>query len=63
VTTRDGGTRVFEVVDGRARVLTVSTGAARQDHVVVTSGLGGTETLIVNPPSSLSDGARVTVRR
>jgi HlyD family secretion protein len=63
VITRDGGPKVFEVVDGRAKLLTVSTGATRQDHVIVTSGLGGTETLIVNPPPDLSDGTKVTVKR
>ena len=63
VITRDGGPKVFEVVDGRAKLLTVSTGATRQDQVVVTSGLGGTETLIVNPPPDLSDGTKITVRR
>jgi hypothetical protein len=31
--------------------------------VVVTSGLGGAETLIVNPPPDLSDGTKVTVKR
>ena len=50
VVTRDGGPKVFEVVDGMARARTVSTGATRSDQVVVTGGLGGTETLIVNPP-------------
>jgi multidrug efflux pump subunit AcrA (membrane-fusion protein) len=63
VITRDGGPTVFEVVDGRAKVLTVSTGATRRDQVVVTSGLGGTETLIVNPPPDLSNGTKVTVKR
>jgi RND family efflux transporter MFP subunit len=63
VITRDGGPKVFEVMDGRAKLLTVLTGATRQDQVVVTSGLGGAETLIVNPPHDLSDGARVTVKR
>jgi RND family efflux transporter MFP subunit len=60
---RDGGPKVFEVRDGRARLLSVSTGARRQDQVVVTSGLGGTETLIVNPPPDLSHGSKVTVKR
>ena len=63
VITRDGGPKVFEVVDGRARLLTVSIGATRQDQVVVTTGLGGTETLIVNPPADLSDGNKVTVKQ
>ena len=63
VITRDGGPKVFEVVDGRARLLTVSIGATRQDEVVVTSGLGGSETLIGNPPPGLTDGDKVTVKR
>ena len=63
VITRDGGPKVFEVVDGRAKLLSVSTGATRHDQVVVTSGLGGTETLIVNPPPDLSDSAKVAVKR
>ena len=63
VVTRDGGPKVFEVVNGRVKVLTVSTGATRRDQVIVTGGLGGTETLIINPPSDLSEGTKVTVRR
>jgi RND family efflux transporter MFP subunit len=62
LTTRDGGPKVFEVVRGRARLLAVSTGATQQDQVVVTSGLGGTETLIVNPSQDLRDGTKVTVK-
>ena len=63
VITRDGGAKVFEVVGGRARLLAVATGATRQDQVVVTSGLGGTEMLIVSPPPDLSDGTKVTVKQ
>ena len=63
VVTRDGEPTVFEVMDGRARLLSVSTGATRGDQVIVTSGLGGSETLIVNPPSDLRDGSAVTVKR
>jgi len=62
VITRDGGPKVFEVVDGRAKLLSVSTGATRHDQVVVTSGLGGTETLIVNPPPNLGDSSEVAVK-
>jgi HlyD family secretion protein len=62
VITRDGGPKVFEVRDGRAKLLSVSTGETREDEVVVTSGLGGTETLIVNPPPDLSDSTKVTVK-
>jgi HlyD family secretion protein len=63
VITRDGAPKVFEVVGDRARLLAVSTGGTRQDHVVVTGGLGGTETLVADPPRDLSDGSKVTVRR
>jgi hypothetical protein len=54
---------VFEVVEGTARRVPVTTGAARQDRVVVSAGLVGSETLVLNPPASLSDGDKVAVRR
>jgi hypothetical protein len=54
---------VFEVVDGTARLVSIATGPTRQDRVVVTQGLVGSETLIANPPEGLKDGDRVSVRR
>jgi RND family efflux transporter MFP subunit len=63
VVTRDGASQVFEVVDGRARRLPITTGPARQDRVVVTAGLTGGETLVLNPPAGLQDGDRVSPRR
>jgi RND family efflux transporter MFP subunit len=63
VITQNGASHVFEVRDGRAKLLTVSKGAARQDMIVITSGLGGTETIVVNPPPDLKDGDRVTAKR
>ena len=63
VVTRDGGARVFQVVDGRAKLLSISTGQARQDQIVVTNGLGGSETIVLNPPIGLNDGDKVAVRR
>lgn len=63
VMTRDGGPKVFEVVHGRAKLLSVSTGATRQDQVVVSNGLGGTETLIVNAPPDLKDGDKVALQK
>src|SRR5262249_37645956 len=63
VVTRNGGSKVFQVVDGRAKALPVTTGAARQDEVVVTKGLGGSETIVLNPPAALNDGDKVTVKR
>ncbi len=63
VVTRDGGPKVFQVVDGRAKLLSISTGQARQDQIVVTNGLGGSETIVLNPPTELNDGDKVAVRR
>ncbi len=63
VVVRDGGPAVFQVVDGRAKRLSISTGQARQDQVVVTHGLGGGETIILNPPTALNDGDTVAVRQ
>lgn len=63
VITRDGGPKVFQVVDGRAKLLSISTGQARRDQIVVTNGLGGSETIVVNPPAELNDGDKVAVRR
>jgi hypothetical protein len=62
VITREGADRVFEVVDGRAKVKRVSIGARREDRLEITSGLDGTETLIVDPPPELREGARITVK-
>lgn len=63
VVTRNGTPNVFQVIDGHAKLLPISTGATRQDQVVVTNGLGGTETIIVNPPPDLKDGDKVTARK
>jgi HlyD family secretion protein len=63
VVTRDGATHVFEIVEGRARRVPVTTGPTRQDRVVVTTGLTGGETLVLNPPAGLQDGDRVSPRR
>jgi HlyD family secretion protein len=63
VVTRDGKPHVFEVVGGAAKLVAISTGPARQDRVVVTGGLVGSETLVANPPEGLKDGDRVSPRR
>lgn len=62
VVTRDGGPKVFEVVEGRARMRAVTTGAVRADRVIVTDGLAGSETLVDRPAETLTDGATVTVK-
>jgi len=62
IVTRNGRTHVFEIVDGAARIVPVTTGPARQDQVAVT-GLVGGETLVLNPPDGLENGDRVAPRR
>ena len=62
VVNRDGGAKVFEIVNGKAEMRTVSTGATRGDRVIVTDGLAGTETLVDRPAETLSDGAAVKAR-
>ena len=63
VVTRDGRTHVFEIVEGAAKLVAIHTGPTRQQHVVVTQGLAGSETLVANPPDGLKDGDRVSPRR
>lgn len=50
---------VFVVRDGRAVRLPVRLGARRGQNLTVESGLAAGETVIVNPPEKLQDGARV----
>src|SRR5262249_15085604 len=50
VVTRGGATHVFEIVDGTARLQAITTSGTRQDRVVVSEGLAGSETLVLNPP-------------
>lgn len=63
IVTRDGKSHVFEVVDDTAKLVAITTGPTRQDRVVVTGGLVGSETLVANPPEGLKDGDRVSPRR
>ena len=63
VVARDGKSHVFEIVDSTAKLVPVTTGATRQDRIVVSSGLTGGETLVLNPPDGLKDGDRVAARR
>jgi RND family efflux transporter MFP subunit len=60
IVTRDNKPYVFEVVDGTAKAVSITTGATRQNRVVVNSGLVGSETLVANPPEGLKDGDRVS---
>jgi len=62
VVTRAGKPVVFEVREGRALQRAIVTGPERQGNVVVTDGLGGSETLVARPPESLKDGDRVRTK-
>ena len=62
VVTREGGQKVFEVVEGKAQMRSVTTGGTRRDLLIVTDGLVGSETLVVRPPESLADGTAVNVK-
>jgi len=42
--------------------LPVTTGPDLHGQVIVTSGLGGSETLVNNPPQTLKDGATVKIK-
>ena len=61
VVTREGASHVFTVVDGVAQPRTITVGPKREDGIVVTNGLEGTETLVAAPPASLKAGDRVKI--
>jgi HlyD family secretion protein len=63
IVAREGAAYVFEIVDGTARRVPITTGTTRQDRVLVVDGLTGGETLVLNPPDGLQDGDRVSPRR
>jgi hypothetical protein len=62
VVTREGKSVVFEVVQGKAKVLAVTVTGDRQGEAVVREGLVGGETLVRRPPDSLRDGQSVRVK-
>ena len=60
VVDRDGTPSVFVVTNGTVRLVPVKTGGTRATGVEVTSGLSGTEILVLNPAATLKAGDRVT---
>jgi RND family efflux transporter MFP subunit len=58
----DGKDVVFVVKDGVAERRAVTVGSADGEQVEIVSGLQAGERVIVEGPSTLADGARVTVR-
>ncbi len=59
---RDGKPTVFEIEDGKARGVTVVTGADLHGQLIVKQGLSGGETLVSNPPQKLKDGDVVKLK-
>jgi RND family efflux transporter MFP subunit len=57
--TRDGQTVVWVVTDGVARAVAVEAGPEREDQVEVRQGLSGGESVVLQPPADLKNGARV----
>jgi HlyD family secretion protein len=58
---RDGRTAVFVVQEGRARLREIQTNDPGGDRLVVTQGLAGGESVVLNAPPNLEDGTRVAV--
>jgi HlyD family secretion protein len=58
---RDGRSAVFVVQDGRAKLQEIQTSDPGGDLLVVTQGLAGGESVVLNAPANLEDGARVAV--
>jgi RND family efflux transporter MFP subunit len=60
---KDGDARfVWVVRDGKVEQRAVTVGEARDGEVPVTQGLQGGETIVVDPPSRLRDGAAVELQ-
>ena len=57
-----GEARVWVVAAGRVTSQVVTTGVDDGARVEVRSGLSGGEVVIITPPATLKEGARVTVR-
>jgi hypothetical protein len=60
---KDKDTAVFVVVDGKAHKQAVATGEVRDVDTLVTTGLKGGETVVLSPPDTLRDGAKVVPKK
>jgi RND family efflux transporter MFP subunit len=63
VQAKDKESAVFVVVDGKARRVVVKAGEVRDVDQLIESGLKGGETVVLSPPDSLRDGARVANKK
>jgi hypothetical protein len=61
LTERDGTDVAFVVVDGKALQRAVKLGRSLGDDREVLDGLAGGDTVVLDPPADLADGARVQV--
>ena len=59
----DGGTGVYRLQDGLAKLQPVELGGRNGNEAWVRSGLKAGDTVIVYPPPAVSDGKRVETRR
>jgi HlyD family secretion protein len=59
---RGEGWAAFRVEDGLARLTSVNLGQRNETHGQVVEGLSEGQTVVLHPPDTLMDGARVTVR-
>jgi hypothetical protein len=55
------GARVWIVEQGRVSSRQVEVGPERGEQVEIRRGLSGGETVVLDPPGNLEDGARVRV--
>jgi RND family efflux transporter MFP subunit len=58
---RKEGLRVAIVKDGKAELLPVAPGRDFGDSIEIVSGLQGSESVITNPPDSITDGEKVQI--
>jgi HlyD family secretion protein len=59
----DGGTAVFRIDGGRARITPVTAGIEGEGWVQVEAGLAAGDRVVLHPDRELEDGRRVRVRR
>ncbi len=60
---RGNGWAAYKVVDGRARLVEVTTGIADTNYRQITGGLAAGDQVILFPGDSVTEGLRVTQRR
>ena len=63
VATKDGKSAVYVITNGKAQRVEITAGEVRDVDQLVTKGLKGGETVILSPPDTLRDGARVKIKK